>query len=108
MASPDLLTTLRCPHCVRQGRGELISERDIWLVCQEPDGGRKYPIRNGFPMVLTDEGDKWINIDLKDLPPDALPAMPNQPDSAWLARKAQELRITILRMDLPIWFVALI
>lgn len=98
MVSTDFLKTLRCPHCARQGCGELIAERDTWLVCQELDCGRKYPIRNGVPMVLTDEGDKWINIDLQDLPKDAMSALPNQPDPAWLARKAQELRIAILRM----------
>jgi len=49
-------------------------------------------------LVLTDEGDKWVDIDLQDLPVDALPNPPNQPDSVWLARKAQELRISILRM----------
>lgn len=98
MSDNEFIAALRCPHCACQGGGKLISERETWLVCQEVDCGRKYPIRNGVPMVLTDEGDKWINIDLQDLPQDALPALSNQPDPAWLGRKAQELRISILRM----------
>lgn len=75
MLGEDLLEILRCPHCVSgetrkagddPGRLELI--QDSWLVCQEPDCGRKYPIRDEIPIMLIEEGDKWIDIAVEDLP----------------------------------------
>ncbi len=68
MVSQDLLDILRCPHCVRDKQGLLKMEKDTWLVCQEPDCGRKYPIRDDIPVMLIDEGDKWIKIGVEDLP----------------------------------------
>lgn len=71
----DLLDILRCPYCVSgptrkpgddPGRLELV--RGEWLVCQEPDCGRKYPIKEDIPVMLIDEGDKWINTSVEDLP----------------------------------------
>jgi uncharacterized protein YbaR (Trm112 family) len=73
--SPDLLEILRCPYCVSgptrkpghdPGRLELV--RDSWLVCQEPDCERKYPIKEDIPVMLIDEGDKWANTAIEDLP----------------------------------------
>jgi len=75
MVSPDLLEILRCQHCVSgptrkpgpdPGRLELVKE--TWLVCQEPDCGRKYPIRDDIPVMLIEEGDKWINTPVAELP----------------------------------------
>jgi uncharacterized protein len=66
MVSSDLLEILRCPACVRETEGLLILERDSWLVCQ--DCGRKYPISEEIPVMLIDEGDKWKNTAVKDLP----------------------------------------
>jgi uncharacterized protein len=66
MVSADLLEILRCPACVRETEGLLILERDSWLVCQ--DCGRKYPISEEIPVMLIDEGDKWKNTAVKDLP----------------------------------------
>jgi hypothetical protein len=71
MISDDLLEILRCPHCVQEKEGNLKLVRDAWLVCQEPDCGRKYPIREDIPVMLIDEGDKWI-----DVPEDELPVPP--------------------------------
>lgn len=68
MISPELLEILRCPHCVRDKQGLLKLEKDAWLVCQEPDCGRKYPIRDDIPVMLIDEGDKWIGVAVADLP----------------------------------------
>jgi transketolase len=64
----------------------------------EPGCNRKYPVRNGFPILLVEEGDLWVDIEPENLPLDSLPAMPTVPDPAWLARKAQQMRITILQM----------
>jgi uncharacterized protein YbaR (Trm112 family) len=68
MVSAELLEILRCPHCVREKPGLLKLEHDTWLVCQEPDCGRKYPIREDIPVMLIDEGDRWINVAVADLP----------------------------------------
>ena len=73
--SPDLLEILRCPYCVSgetrkpgddPGRLELVN--DAWLVCQEPDCDRKYPIKEDIPVMLIDEGDKWANTPVEELP----------------------------------------
>lgn len=71
MVSQDLLEILRCPHCVRDKQGMLKLVKDTWLVCQEPDCRRKYPIRDDIPVMLIDVGDKWINT-----AEDALPVPP--------------------------------
>jgi uncharacterized protein len=70
MISPDLLEILRCPFCVRDRPGMLELYKDTWLVCQESAEvcGRKYPIRDDIPVMLIDEGDKWINVKVEDLP----------------------------------------
>jgi uncharacterized protein YbaR (Trm112 family) len=68
MIPDDLLEILRCPACVREKDGLLKLVKDAWLVCQEPDCGRKYPIRDDIPVMLIDEGSKWINTPVADLP----------------------------------------
>jgi uncharacterized protein YbaR (Trm112 family) len=68
MISQDLLEILRCPSCVREKEGALKLVKDTWLVCQEPDCGRKYPILDDIPVMLIDEGDKWIRVAEGDLP----------------------------------------
>jgi uncharacterized protein YbaR (Trm112 family) len=68
MISADLLEILRCPHCVRDKEGQLVLVRDCWLVCQEPDCRRKYPIVDDIPVMLIDEGSKWISTAEADLP----------------------------------------
>lgn len=71
---PELLAILRCPVAVHYtdhgddpGRLELV--RGYWLV--SADSGYKYPIREGIPVLLVEEGEKW-----KDTPNDALPVPP--------------------------------
>ena len=71
---PDLLEILRCPSCVQQKEGLLELAHDTWLVCQEPGCGRKYPIRDGIPVMLIEEGDKWTAVATKDLPVPPPPA----------------------------------
>lgn len=66
MVSQELLDILRCPSCVREKDGLLKLTRDVWLVCQ--DCGRKYPIVDDIPVMLIDEGDKWVNTAVESLP----------------------------------------
>jgi uncharacterized protein YbaR (Trm112 family) len=51
---------------VRDKPGMLTLVKDSWLVCQ--DCGRKYPIRDDIPVMLIDEGTKWMNTAEADLP----------------------------------------
>lgn len=67
----DLLEILRCPVAVHYkdkgedpGRLELV--KGAWLVCA--DSGYKYPIRDGIPVMLVDEGAKWKDTAVEDLP----------------------------------------
>jgi hypothetical protein len=68
MIAPDLLEILRCPVCVQEKEGLLKLEKDCWLVCQEPDCGRKYPVRDDIPIMLVEEGDRWAKTAVADLP----------------------------------------
>jgi uncharacterized protein YbaR (Trm112 family) len=74
--SQVLLELLRCPYCVSghtrkpgddPGQLELVQD-GRWLVCQESDCGRKYPIRDEISVMLIDEGDKWIDTPEEELP----------------------------------------
>ncbi len=51
MIDKQLLAILACPAC--QGDVVLKEERIVCLTC-----GRKYPIKNGIPVMLTDEAEK--------------------------------------------------
>jgi hypothetical protein len=75
MVDPELLEILRCPYCVSgetrkpgDDPGQLELVHDTWLVCQEPDCGRKYPIRDDIPVMLIEEGDQWADVAAEDLP----------------------------------------
>jgi hypothetical protein len=66
MVSQQLLEILRCPACVREREGLLDFIQETWLVCR--DCGRKYPIVEDIPVMLIDEGDKWVKFTVDDLP----------------------------------------
>jgi len=66
MVNPELLEILRCPACVKEKTALLTLTRETWLVCQ--DCGRKYPIKDDIPVMLIDEGDKWISTAAEALP----------------------------------------
>ena len=68
MVSQELLEILRCPSCVRDDRPNpgLLDYVGNWLICKDCD--RKYPVRDDIPVMLIEEGDKWINVAVEDLP----------------------------------------
>ena len=66
MVSKDLLEILRCPNCVKEQEGDLIFYQEYWLLCEEC--GRKYPIVDDIPVMLLDEGEKWVNTKKSELP----------------------------------------
>ncbi|MFQ5576850.1 MAG: Trm112 family protein [Anaerolineae bacterium] len=74
--STDLLDILRCPHCVSgdtrkpgDDPGQLTLVKDgTWLVCQEADCGRKYPIKEDIPVMLIEDGTRWMNTPVDELP----------------------------------------
>jgi uncharacterized protein YbaR (Trm112 family) len=69
--NPEVLELLRCPHCVAQAResgqgaGRLTLFKDVWLIA---DCTRKYPIREGIPVMLAEEGEKWMEVEPENLP----------------------------------------
>lgn len=72
--SPELLEILRCPVAVQSNElgedpGKLELVHNTWLVCH--DTNMKYPIRDGIPVMLIEEGEKW-----KDIPVEKLPVPP--------------------------------
>lgn len=66
MINENLLEILRCPACVQEKEGLLELYAGTWLVCQ--DCGRKYPIEEEIPVMLIEEGDKWVKVAREDLP----------------------------------------
>lgn len=69
--SNELMKILRCPVAVHykdkgDDPGQLRLVKDSWLVCD--DSGYKYPIRDGIPVMLVDEGEKWKDTPEADLP----------------------------------------
>ena len=63
MISDDLLQILACPAC----HAELTLVRERWLVCQNEQCRRKYPIEDGIPVLLVDEGDKHVDTAVEEL-----------------------------------------
>jgi len=63
MISQDLLDILVCPAC----RTKVVLEEGM-LACH--GCGRKYPIRDGIPIMLIEEGDKALR---GDAPGQAVP-----------------------------------
>lgn len=74
MVSEELLSILRCPHCVSgstrkagEDPGQLELVQGVWLVCQEPDCGRKYPIIDDIPRMLVSIGDRYVDVPVEEL-----------------------------------------
>lgn len=91
--SPDLLEILRDPQAIQEGDkygadpGRLELVRGSWLV--SADTGYKYPIRDGIPVMLIEEGARW-----KDTPVDALPVPPPAAEPAPVTRAAEPATLT--------------
>ncbi len=66
MVDKELLEILRCPACVREKEGKLELFKQSWLICS--DCNRKYPIVEDIPVMLIDEGDKWVKTQKANLP----------------------------------------
>lgn len=72
-----LLEILRCPVAVQSREygddpGRLELYENSWLVCA--DSGYKYPIIDGIPVMLIEEGEKWKDTAVANLPvPPPLP-----------------------------------
>ena len=65
MIKKELLEILRCPSCVKKKDGLLKVYKNSWLICQ--DCGRKYPVVDEIPVMLIEEGNKWIDVAEEDL-----------------------------------------
>ncbi len=63
MLPEDLLAILVCPAC--KTKVKFVAEK--WLVCQNPNCRRKYPIKNDIPIMLIEEGDKYVDIPEEEL-----------------------------------------
>jgi len=100
--SPDLLAILRDPQAIQEGAkhgadpGRLELVRGSWLV--SADTGYKYPIRDGIPVMLIEEGARW-----KDTPVDALPVPPPAPEPSppTLTRLGEATTATTAAADGP-------
>ena len=53
MIDEELMKILACPACKTEVKLE--GER---LICQNPQCGLRYPIRDGIPVMLIDEAEK--------------------------------------------------
>lgn len=77
--SADLLAILRDPAAVQNPEkygadpGQLELVHNSWLVSS--DTGYKYPIKDGIPVMLIEEGERW-----KDTPVAELPVPPETAD----------------------------
>lgn len=78
--SKDLLEILRDPLAVQDKAqygddpGQLDLVHNCWLVSK--DTGLKYPIKEGIPVMLIDEGMKWKDTSIDDLPVPPPPLIP--------------------------------
>jgi uncharacterized protein len=68
MLSEELLAILACPAC--KTKVDLVGDK--WLVCRNADCRRKYPIQDGIPIMLIEEGDKYVDVAIEDLDKAAL------------------------------------
>jgi len=116
MVSQELLDILRCPACVsdperrknEKDPGALLFFKETWLVCQSPGCNRKYPVKDDIPIMLIDEGDKWVNaaVDALPIPPPSEPTPAPAPAPAAPAERpasrSWNLAVTVIMLLLVI------
>jgi uncharacterized protein YbaR (Trm112 family) len=94
--SADLLEILRDPKAIQEGDkygpdpGRLDLVHNSWLVSQ--DTGYKYPIRDGIPVMLIEEGERWKDTAVDALPVPPPPAEPATPVAENLPPPVSEVR----------------
>lgn len=66
MIDNETIEILRCPHCAPTDGGKLSVLKAQWLECG--DCHRNYPIVQGIPVMLPEEGDRWKDVAEADLP----------------------------------------
>ena len=54
----DILDILACPKC-KQPVEEREKGGEVFLVCTAPDCRLAYPVRDGIPVLLIEEGRRW-------------------------------------------------
>jgi len=64
MINQELLDILVCPYC----KTKVECFEGKWLICQNEDCRRKYPIKDDIPVMLIEEGSKWVDVKVEDLP----------------------------------------
>lgn len=64
MVCQELLAILVCPYC----KSGLDFHDGKWLLCQNAECGRKYPVKDDIPVMLVEEGSKWRETKVADLP----------------------------------------
>jgi uncharacterized protein YbaR (Trm112 family) len=85
--SEDLLEILRDPAAVQEPEkygddpGQLELVHNAWLVSK--DTGYKYPIRDGIPVMLVEEGARWKDTPVEELPlpPESAEPLPSAPEA---------------------------
>lgn len=84
--SADLLEILRDPKAIQEGEkygddpGQLELVHNAWLVSR--DTGYKYPIRDGIPVMLIEEGERWKDTAVDQLPVPPPPAEQTMPQTS--------------------------
>lgn len=112
MVSQDLLEILRCPNCVRNGpEAGLLDYRGNWLICR--DCSRKYPVRDGIPVMLIEEGTRFQAIPIEELPdippPEEKVSLPPAPALAEAPQQDRfKLIVTLLGAALGIGLIMLL
>ena len=63
MLNEELLAILACPAC--KSKVQLVADK--WLVCSDKACRRKYPIKDDIPIMLIEEGDKYVDVSVEEL-----------------------------------------
>ena len=111
MVSQELLDILRCPNCVRNGpEAGLLEHKENWLICQ--DCGRKYPIRDDIPVMLIEEGTRFMDIPVEELPeippPEEHKPLPAAPSIPSTVDERQKLILVLVGAALGIGLIVLL